>query len=89
MILYILYSSVVNYNSFFDLIFERTHPLIAPNVTGIGCAPDSGYPADTYDHILRPADDPNFPWPGTVFGMIVNSIWYWCTGKDFHKIETN
>ena len=55
------------------------YPCSAPNVTNgfSSCA----YPPDTYANIIRPANDPNFPWPGTVFGMIIGSIWYWCTDQ--------
>ena len=39
------------------------------------------YPPDNWNHILRDLDDPNFPWPGVVFGMIIGSIWYWCADQ--------
>lgn len=39
------------------------------------------YPPDTWNHILRPANDPDFPWPGVIFGMVVGSVWYWCTDQ--------
>ena len=39
------------------------------------------YPPDNWNHILRDLDDPNFPWPGVVFGMVIGSIWYWCADQ--------
>jgi len=39
------------------------------------------YPPKTWNHIIRPADDADFPWPGVIFGMVVGSIWYWCTDQ--------
>ena len=39
------------------------------------------YPPDTWNHIIRPADDGDFPWPGVIFGMVVGSVWYWCTDQ--------
>ena len=87
-----------------DKLFED-YPCSAPNVTvgPLECA----FPPETYDNIIRPADDTNFPWPGVVFGrarnsekfskmskgvafftissltkgMIIGSIWYWCTDQ--------
>ena len=55
------------------------YPCSAPNITNgfSSCA----YPPETYANIIRPADDPNFPWPGVMFGMIIGSIWYWCTDQ--------
>jgi SSS family transporter len=39
------------------------------------------YPPAVWNNIIRPADDPDFPWPGVVFGMAVGSIWYWCSDQ--------
>ena len=61
-----------------DKLFED-YPCSTPNVT-VGPA-ECAFPPDTYDNIIRPADDTNFPWPGVVFGMIIGSIWYWCTDQ--------
>lgn len=32
-------------------------------------------------HLIRPANDPNFPWPGVIFGSIIIGFWYWCTDQ--------
>jgi solute:Na+ symporter, SSS family len=32
-------------------------------------------------HLIRPASDPNFPWPGVIFGSIIIGFWYWCTDQ--------
>lgn len=37
-------------------------------------------PADFF-HMVKPAADPVYPWPGTIFGTIVLGIWYWCTDQ--------
>lgn len=29
----------------------------------------------------KPADDPNFPWTGIVFGAPILGVWYWCTDQ--------
>jgi len=37
-----------------------------------------GLPPDNSFHIFRSADDPNFPWPGMVFGLTVMALNAWC-----------
>ncbi len=32
-------------------------------------------------HLIRPWDDPNFPWPGVLFGSFIIGFWYWCTDQ--------
>lgn len=34
-------------------------------------------------HLVRPAGDPEFPWPGTIFGAALTAIWYWCSDQVF------
>ena len=36
---------------------------------------------DDFAHFFRDAKSGDFPWPGVVTGMIINSIWYWCTDQ--------
>ncbi len=31
--------------------------------------------------LIRPMDDPNFPWPGVIFGSFIIGFWYWCTDQ--------
>ncbi|HEY8401326.1 MAG TPA: sodium:solute symporter [Cytophagaceae bacterium] len=31
--------------------------------------------------LFKPADHPEFPWPGMIFGTLVTGIWYWCTDQ--------
>jgi SSS family solute:Na+ symporter len=37
-------------------------------------------PADFF-HMIKPIDDPNFPWTGIFFGAPILGIWYWCTDQ--------
>ncbi|MBI1356453.1 MAG: sodium/solute symporter [Acidobacteria bacterium] len=37
-------------------------------------------PAD-YFHMIRPIDDPAYPWLGTTVGTIILGTWYWCTDQ--------
>lgn len=32
-------------------------------------------------HLMRSASDPNFPWPGIIFGSFIIGFWYWCTDQ--------
>jgi len=32
-------------------------------------------------HMIKPADDPVYPWTGTIFGTLILGIWYWCTDQ--------
>ncbi|ARN55817.1 Na(+)/glucose symporter [Sedimentisphaera salicampi] len=32
-------------------------------------------------HLIRPHDDPEFPWTGVVFGSMIIGFWYWCTDQ--------
>ncbi len=36
--------------------------------------------ADAFD-MIRPADDPEMPWPGLLLGVPILGIWYWCTDQ--------
>jgi SSS family solute:Na+ symporter len=34
-----------------------------------------------YFHMVKPASDAAYPWPGTIFGTLILGIWYWCTDQ--------
>lgn len=35
-----------------------------------------------YWRLLRPADDPDYPWQAIIFGYPIMSIWYWCANQN-------
>lgn len=37
-------------------------------------------PADFF-HMIKPNDDPVYPWLGTTVGTVILGIWYWCTDQ--------
>ncbi|MBM3758675.1 MAG: sodium/solute symporter [Acidobacteria bacterium] len=37
-------------------------------------------PAD-YFHMIKPINDPVYPWLGTTLGTLILGIWYWCTDQ--------
>jgi len=47
-----------------------------------------GFPPDNSFHIFRAADDPNYPWPGMVFGLTVLALNAWCTDQVILVIST-
>ncbi|RPJ81726.1 MAG: Na+/glucose cotransporter, partial [Acidobacteria bacterium] len=32
-------------------------------------------------HLIRPSNDPEFPWTGVLFGSMIIGFWYWCTDQ--------
>ncbi len=32
-------------------------------------------------HMIKPASDTVYPWTGTIFGVLILGIWYWCTDQ--------
>mmetsp|Transcript_74587 Transcript_74587/g.230535 ORF Transcript_74587/g.230535 Transcript_74587/m.230535 type:complete len:542 (-) Transcript_74587:109-1734(-) len=36
---------------------------------------------DDYFTLIKPLDDPHYPWLGVLVGMPINSLWYWCTDQ--------
>ncbi|XP_067940984.1 sodium/glucose cotransporter 4-like [Watersipora subatra] len=40
-----------------------------------------GMAPENFNHIFRDASDPNYPWPGVVFGANILSYWYFCTDQ--------
>ena len=59
-----------------------------PNTTIAHLGKDDNYsytdcgipPANSY-HMVRAADDGDLPWPGMFFGLLISSIWYWCSDQ--------
>jgi solute:Na+ symporter, SSS family len=37
-------------------------------------------PAEHF-HMIKPIDDPAYPWIGTTIGTLILGIWYWCTDQ--------
>lgn len=38
-------------------------------------------PREDFGHFFRDAKTADIPWTGVFTGMIINSIWYWCTDQ--------
>lgn len=44
---------------------------------------------DSYFHMFRAMDDPNFPWTGILLGYPINAMWYWCTDQVCQAFSLN
>ena len=66
---------------------KRRYPLALADTTIINSGNTSyqfrscGRPKKGWFKIMLPADDPELPWTGLVFGLTVNAVWYWCTDQ--------
>jgi sodium/glucose cotransporter 1/sodium/glucose cotransporter 9 len=40
-----------------------------------------GIPTEYSYNMMRPSDDSDLPWPGVTFGLLISSIWYWCSDQ--------
>ena len=53
-------------------------------MSGLRTTVPAGLSAEEYEgfwHMMRPADDPDYPWPGLYFGVNAIGLWYWCTDQ--------
>jgi hypothetical protein len=51
---------------------------VSPNVT---VNDTCGLPDPYAFHMMRPADDPAYPWPGVLIGANILSAWNYCTDQ--------
>ncbi|XP_071846613.1 sodium/glucose cotransporter 4-like isoform X2 [Apostichopus japonicus] len=52
-----------------------------PKTTAVYGNSSCGIPQENAWHIFRPASDPDYPWPGVLFGITLLSAYYWCTNQ--------
>lgn len=67
--------------------FENFHDLymnaIPTNTTGFN--PECYQPRSDSFHLFRDAITGDLPWPGLVFGLTIQAVWYWCTDQVSHQ----
>ncbi|XP_071849496.1 sodium/glucose cotransporter 4-like isoform X2 [Apostichopus japonicus] len=51
-----------------------TSTILDPNAT-------CGYPREDAFKMYRDPSNADIPWPGSIFGVTVSAIWYWCTDQ--------
>ena len=61
----------------FPLAQPSNSSSIALNMFNESCSKVTPY----YNQLLRPANDPDLPWTGMVFGLTVSAVWYWCSDQ--------
>ncbi|XP_050736167.1 sodium/glucose cotransporter 4-like isoform X1 [Eriocheir sinensis] len=67
----------------YTALVER-YPYAVASVRAVGSNNATcGEPPADYMNLLRTIEPgkSNFPWTGMVFGLTINSIWYWCTDQ--------
>ncbi|KAJ8018813.1 Sodium/glucose cotransporter 4 [Holothuria leucospilota] len=52
-----------------------------PNDTYVLGNTSCGVPREADWHIFQPASDPQYPWPGVGFGIIILSSYFWCSNQ--------
>merc|ERR1719427_2419492 len=40
-----------------------------------------GLPREDFFHVFRDPINSDLPWPAMIFGITINSVWYWCTDQ--------
>ncbi|XP_023279798.1 sodium/glucose cotransporter 1 [Seriola lalandi dorsalis] len=69
------FDEVGGYGRFQELYMEAI-PSITANISASCYEPR----ADSF-HIFRNAITGDLPWPGLVFGLTIQALWYWCTDQ--------
>uniref|UniRef100_A0A8C5N8E6 Sodium/glucose cotransporter 1 n=1 Tax=Gouania willdenowi TaxID=441366 RepID=A0A8C5N8E6_GOUWI len=60
--------------------FQARYMTAVPSITGNISAKCYEPRADAF-HIFRDAITGDLPWPGLVFGLTIQAMWYWCTDQ--------
>lgn len=63
----------------FENFHDRYMLAIPTNTTGV--QPKCYEPRADSFHLFRDAITGDLPWPGLVFGLTIQAIWYWCTDQ--------
>lgn len=82
-LIYILFrqllTAIVNIGGFGNMYTEYMRAI--PNDTYVLGNTSCGVPREADWHIFQPASDPQYPWPGVGFGIILLSSYFWCTNQ--------
>lgn len=78
-------SSAFNQVDGYEDLMEK-YMTAVPNFTG-NISAECYQPRPDAFHLFRDPLTGDLPWPGLIFGLTVQTIWYWCTdqvGNDHH-----
>jgi SSS family solute:Na+ symporter len=74
----VIYTEVIQ--TFVLLIGSVTLTILGLVAVGGWSGLEARVPADFFS-MWKPADHPQFPWTGIVFGAPILGVWYWCTDQ--------
>ncbi len=57
------------------------YPNAVPDTFKSGNSSECGRPPPDAFHFVREITDPQYPWPGVIFGLTISAIWYWCSDQ--------
>ncbi|CAN9504928.1 unnamed protein product [Ophioblennius macclurei] len=60
--------------------FQEQYMMAIPNITA-NISKECYEPRADSFHLFRDAVTGDLPWPGLVFGLTIQAIWYWCTDQ--------
>ncbi|CAF99317.1 unnamed protein product [Tetraodon nigroviridis] len=63
----------------FEIFQSRYMAAIPSNNTGF--LPECYKPRSDSFHLFRDAITGDLPWPGLIFGLTIQAVWYWCTDQ--------
>ena len=61
--------------------FAEKYKNSAPTIGNQTIIDQCGKPSPESFKVTRGVNDEDFPWPGVITGMTINSIWYWCSDQ--------
>lgn len=64
------------YENLQDLYMNAT-----PSVVGVNISEECYTPRSDAFHLFRDPITGDLPWPGMIFGLTIQAIWYWCTDQ--------
>ncbi len=81
----VLYTSVLQtpvlFLSSFLILFIGLHHLGGWGELELICRQEMTGQGDSMLTLMRSLDDPDFPWFGVLFGVLIIGFWYWCTDQ--------
>jgi len=71
---YLAFDLIGGYDNLVPL-YKEAIPAIRPENTSCGL------PREDFFNVFRDPINGDLPWPGMVFGITINALWYWCTDQ--------
>ncbi|KAL0182266.1 hypothetical protein M9458_021641, partial [Cirrhinus mrigala] len=52
-----------------------------PSMVGVNISEECYTPRSDAFHLFRDPITGDLPWPGMIFGLTIQAIWYWCADQ--------